>query len=133
MTVFMLDTDTVSFALRGVGEVGVRIAERRPSELCMSAITLAELRFGASKRRSQKIGRAIDSFLSGVAVLPFDAAAADRFGTVAAALANDGEPIGQMDTLIAAHALSVGATLVTNNARHFSKVAGLKFTNWAGR
>jgi len=130
MTVFMLDTDAVSFALRGAGAVGVRLAERKPSELCMSAITLAELRFGASKRRSQKIARAIDAFVAGVGVLPFDEAAADRFGSLASALAAEGEPIGQMDTLIAAHALSVGATLVTNNQRHFSKVAGLKLVNW---
>jgi tRNA(fMet)-specific endonuclease VapC len=96
----------------------------------MSAVTLAELRFGAAKRGSRKIERAIDSFLGGVDVLPFDAEAAGRFGIVAAAVAGAGVPIGQMDTLIAAHALSVGATLVTNNERHFSKVVGLKLDNW---
>lgn len=130
MTLFMLDTDTVSFALRGVGAVAARVADRRPSELCMSAVTLGELRFGAAKRRSRKIDRAIDAFLQGVDVLPFDGSAADRFGIVASVLASNGVPIGQMDTLIAAHALSVGATLVTNNVRHFSKVAGLKLENW---
>jgi len=130
MTLFMLDTDTVSFALRGVGAVATRLAERKPSELCMSTVTLAELRFGAAKRRSRRIERAIDSFVGGVDVLPFDGAAADRFGIVATALAGGGVPIGQMDTLIAAHALSIGATLVTNNERHFSKVAGLKLDNW---
>lgn len=130
MTLFMLDTDTVSYALRGVGAVATRLSERRPSELCMSAVTLAELRFGAAKRRSREIERAVDAFLRGVDVLPFDAAAADRFGIIAAALAGSGVPIGQMDTLIAAHALSVGATLVTSNERHFSKVAGLALDNW---
>ena len=131
MALFMLDTDTVSFALRGVGAVATRLAEQKRSELCTSAITVAELRFGAHKRASRKIGRAIDAFLSGVDVLPFDAAAAERFGSIAAALSNGGAPIGQMDTLIAAHALSVGATLVTNNERHFSKVSGLRIENWA--
>lgn len=126
----MLDTDTVSFALRGIGAVGAHLARRRPSELCMSAITLAGLRFGAAKRGSKKIERAINAFLVGVDVLPFDGDAAGRFGVVAAALAGAGAPIGQMDTLIAAHALSVGATLVTNNERHFSKVTGLKLDNW---
>lgn len=130
MTRFMLDTDTVSFALRGVGAVAIRLAERKPSELCMSAVTLAELRFGAAKRGSRRIHRAIEAFLTGVEVLPFDEAAAERFGAIAAVLSSDGEPIGQMDTLIAAHALSVSATLVTNNARHFSKVRGLKIENW---
>jgi tRNA(fMet)-specific endonuclease VapC len=131
MAIFMLDTDTVSFALRGVGAVAARLAKHKRSELRLSAITVAELRFGADKRRARKIHQAIDAFLSGVEVLAFDNSAAERFGTIAAALANSGEPIGQMDTLIAGHALAVNATLVTNNLRHFSKVNGLKIENWA--
>jgi tRNA(fMet)-specific endonuclease VapC len=127
----MLDTDTVSYALRGAAVVVETLKAHRRSELCLSSITLGELRFGASKRDSKKIHRAIDAFLSGVDVLPFDVVAADRFGTIAAALSASGEPIGQMDTLMAAHALSLGAVLVTNNARRFSKVRGLKLENWA--
>lgn len=130
MALFMLDTDTVSFALRGFGDVAARLSEQKRSELCLSAVTVAELRFGANKRGSRKIHRAIDSFLSGVEVLAFDNAAAESFGIIAAALASDGHPIGQMDAMIAAHALSVGATLVTNNRRHFSKVDGLEIENW---
>src|SRR5450432_983178 len=131
MALFMLDTDTVRFALRGVGAVAARLAKHKRSELCLSAITVAELRFGADKRRSRKIHQAIDAFLSGVEVLAFDNSAAEKFGAIAAALATAGEPIGQMDTLIAGHALAVRATLVTNNQRHFSKVNGLKIENWA--
>jgi tRNA(fMet)-specific endonuclease VapC len=111
-------------------EPGDQGRERADQELCLSAITVAELRFGADKRNSRRIHRAIDAFLSGVDVLPFDATAAAKFGVVGSALATSGVPIGQMDTLIAAHALSVNATLVTNNERHFSKVAGLKVENW---
>ena len=99
----MLDTDTVSFALRGVGAVAARLAKHKRSELCLSAITVAELRFGADKRRARKIHQAIDAFLSGVDVLAFDNSAAEKFGTIAAALATSGEPIGQMNTLIAGH------------------------------
>src|SRR5258706_11761299 len=131
MALYMLDTDTVSFALRGVGDVAVQLAQHKRSELCLSAITVAELRFGADKRRSRKIHRAIDAFLSGVDVLAFDVSAAERFGAIAAVLAASGGPIGQMDTLIAGHALSVHATLVTNNDRHFSRVTGLRTENWA--
>ncbi|HEY6723823.1 MAG TPA: PIN domain-containing protein [Polyangiaceae bacterium] len=130
MTLFMLDTDTVSFALRGLGQVASRLQSHKRSELCLSAITVAELRFGADKRKSRRIHRVIDAFLAGIDVLAFDAAAAAKFGVVGAALATSGLPIGQMDTLIAAHALSVTATLVTNNEKHFSKVAGLKIENW---
>jgi tRNA(fMet)-specific endonuclease VapC len=131
MAFYMLDTDTVSFAMRGIGQVATRLARCKRSELCLSALTVAELRFGATRRQSRRIHHAIDAFLSGVDVLPFDQLAADRFGIIAAALANDGTPIGHMDTLIAAHALSAGATLVTNNNRHFSKVSGLRLENWA--
>ena len=131
MTLFMLDTDTVSYALRGTPVVVEKLIAHRRADLCLSSVTLAELRFGANKRDSKKIHRAIDAFLTGVDVLPFDVAAADRFGAIAATLSESGEPIGQMDTLIAAHALALGAVLVTNNQRHFSKVRGLKLENWA--
>jgi tRNA(fMet)-specific endonuclease VapC len=127
---YMLDTDTVSFALRGVGEVSARLLERTPSELCMSAITMAELRFGADKRRSKKLHGLIDCFAATIAVVPFDQEAAVRFGLVAVALARQGTPIGNYDTLIAAHALALDLALVTNNAKHFKRVDGLRTENW---
>ena len=131
MTLYMLDTDTVSYALRGTPGIIEKLKAHRRADLCLSSITVAELRFGANKRNSKKIHRAIDAFLTGVDVLPFEIAAADRFGAIAADLFESGEPIGQMDTLIAAHALALGAILVTNNQKHFSKVRALKLENWA--
>jgi tRNA(fMet)-specific endonuclease VapC len=130
MPQYMLDTDTVSFALRGHGRVAARILEHGPSELAISSLTLAELRFGAEARRSRKLHRLISTFVESVEVLVFDQRAADRFGTVAASLARRGEPIGTFDTLMAAHALSLGLTFVTNNAQHFGRVVGLKTENW---
>ncbi len=130
MPELMLDTDTVSWALRGQGAVATRLLEHRPSQLCISSITLAELRFGADAKRSRKLHGLIDTFMQSVAVMPFDVAAAGRFGPVASALARRGEPIGTFDTLIAAHALSLGLTFVTNNVKHFQRVAGLKTANW---
>jgi tRNA(fMet)-specific endonuclease VapC len=97
---------------------------------CISAITLAELNFGAQAKRSQKIRNAIRRFTSDIAVVPFDEASAGRFGVVAAALATRGQPIGLYDTLVAAQALSLGLTVVTNNTRHFSRVPGLVVENW---
>ena len=126
----MLDTDAVSFALRGKGRVGTRLLEHRPSDICISSITVAELRFGAETRRSRKLHDLISAFVASVAVLPLDQRAADRFAAVAVSLARRGEPISTFDTLIAAHALSLGLTLVTNNTRHFERVAGLKIENW---
>lgn len=126
----MLDTDSVSFALRGVGQVGAKILEHRPSELCISSITLAELRYGANRRGSAKLHEIIDAFTGNIVVLPFDDTAADQFGIIAAELGRRGTPIGEFDVLIAAHALAVDATLVTNNTKHFSRVAELVLENW---
>ena len=130
MAEYMLDTDTVSFALRGQGRVAARVLEHRPSQLCISSITLAELRFGADTGRSQRLHRLITTFIESVEVVGFDGRAADHFGTVATALARRGAPIGTFDTLMAAHALSLGLTFVTNNTQHFGRVAGLKTENW---
>ena len=126
----MLDTDTVSFALRGVGGVAQRLLEIEPSRVCISSLTLAELRFGAERRGSRRLHRLISDFTSALLVAPFDAKAADRFGQIGALLADEGTPIGQLDTLIAAHALVLGVTLVSNNARHFGRVRGLRTESW---
>lgn len=126
----MLDTDSVSFALRGQGNVGARILERRPSELCLSSITVAELRYGAARRGSARLHELIDAFVTNVAVLPFDETCAVHFGTLAAQLAARGTPIGDFDVLIAAHAMAVDATLVTNNTKHFARVRELTVENW---
>ena len=127
---YMLDTDTVSFALRGHGRVGSRLLEHRPSQLCMSSITLAELRFGAEARRSRKLQNLINTMAESILVVPFDQPAADHFATVAVSLARRGVPIGTFDTLIAAHARSLGLIIVTNNTKHFGRVVGLKTENW---
>jgi tRNA(fMet)-specific endonuclease VapC len=127
---YMLDTDTVSFALRGEGEVGKRLLEHRPSQLCISAMTLAELRYGAERRKSAKISAAIDTFVGNIAAVPFDDASAMEYGRLAGAFAAKGSPIGEFDVLIAAHAISLDLTLITNNLRHFMRVPGLRTENW---
>jgi len=128
---FLLDTDIVSFALRGHPRVAARLLAQSPSTIHVSAISLAELRYGAARIDSPGIHKTIDTFMRSVIVLPFDQAAADRFGTVACALARRGSPIGEFDTLIAAHALAARLTLVTNNTRHFTRVPGLRLEDWA--
>lgn len=128
---YLLDTDSVSFALRGQGNVATHIRARRPSELCISAITLAELRYGAERKGSRKLHGLIDVFASAVEVAPFDEAAALEFGRIGSVLAERrGTPIGEFDVLIAAHAVALRRALVTNNVRHFSKVPGLTVENW---
>jgi tRNA(fMet)-specific endonuclease VapC len=127
----MLDTDSVSFALRGYGQVAAKIIEHRPSELCISAITLAELEYGAARRKSARLHRLIDAFSSNVAVMEFDEACAVQFGHLASKLAERGTPIGEFDALIASHAITLEATLVTNNVKHFGRVQGLRVENWS--
>jgi tRNA(fMet)-specific endonuclease VapC len=126
----MLDTDTVSFALRDQGQVNARIRENRPSLLCVSAISVAELRFGADHRKSNAIHAKIDDFLGDLEIVPFDAICARHFGAIGSALAAQGTPIGDFDVMIAATALAVQATLVTNNVKHFARVRGLRVENW---
>jgi tRNA(fMet)-specific endonuclease VapC len=126
----MLDTDIVSFALRDQGQVNARIRENHPSTLCVSAITVAELRFGADHRKSSSIHAKIDVFLRDLEIVPFDEICAAHFGTIGGALAEQGTPIGDFDVLIAATAIAVQATLVTNNVKHFTRVRGLRVENW---
>ncbi len=127
---FLLDTNTVSFAIRGFGQVGDRLLAYRPSEIGVSAITVAELRFGAHKRGSRKLHRLIDTFLASVVEVPFDSRAADRYGKIAAELQNRGQTIEMADAMIAAHALELGVAVVTNNVRHFSRIDGLDVVDW---
>ena len=129
MPEYMLDTDTVSFALRGHGRVADRLLQRRPSQLCISSIALAELR-SAPDSTLRELHRLISTFVESVGVIAFDQRAADRFAAVATSLARRGSPIGAFDTLMAAHAMSLGVTLVTNNTHHFARVAGLNTENW---
>ncbi len=125
MPQYMLDTATVSFALRGQGRVAARLLEHRPSQLCISSITLAELRFGAEARRSRKLHGLISTFAEAVAVAPFDQPAADRFAPVAASLARRGEPIGTFDTLMAAEQRQA------LRARRGAQDRKLGLTSWA--
>lgn len=101
-TKFLLDTESVSFALRGQVDVCEWLRERKPSELCISSITLAELRYGAERKGSRKLHILINSFGSSVEVAPFDEAAAAELGRIGSISAARGKPTGEFDILIAA-------------------------------
>ena len=115
------------------GPTASHLSAHKPSEACLSSIALGELRFGADKRRSKRLHKMIDTFTATIDALAFDGAAAAMFGRVRASLESKGTPIGALDTLIAAHALALDLTLVTNNTKHFSRVHGLRTENWSER
>jgi tRNA(fMet)-specific endonuclease VapC len=93
-------------------------------------VVAAELAYGVAKSGSTRNRQALDLFLAPLAVLPFDEAALWTYGDLRADLERKGTPIGSLDTLIAAHALSLQATLVTNNIREFERGPGLLLDNW---
>ena len=129
---YLLDTNIVSYWMRGHPEVLRQVRSHAPSELSLSSITLAEILYGIEKSPSRKGERRerIARILSQLQLHPFDEAAARRYATVRARLEESGQPISERDTQIAAVALSRRLTVVTNNAREFGRVAGLAVENW---
>jgi len=122
----MLDTDVASYVIKGSApQVDVRLRALEVSQVCISAVTRGELRFGV-----RRLAASVEKFLSGVETLAWDQDVADRFAEVRAVLEGGGTPIGILDTMIAAHALSVGAVLVTNNSKHFRRVGDLVVEEW---
>jgi len=107
-----------------------RFKEYRIGEIGMSSVVAAELAFGVQKTGSLRNKEALNLFLAPIAILPFDDACVWAYGTVRAQLEKQGQPIGSLDTMIAAHALALDLPLVTNNQKEFSRVSGLRLENW---
>lgn len=130
----LLDTNTCIYLIkRRPPEVLRRFEDYAVGDIGVSSVTAAELYFGAQKsHRPAQNGRALTQFLLPLTVAGFDDNAASAYGHVRAALERAGTPIGPLDTLIAAHALGLGVTLVTNNVREFARVPDLKVENWVG-
>ena len=131
MTLYLLDTNAVSAALKGNAALDRRLQDLPAAAWCISAVTRAELRFGVARRpNATRLAQVVDAFLAATRTEAWDAKAADEHGRLRAALAAKGRRIGDFDEMIAAHALALGAILVTDNMRHFSRVSGLKSENW---
>lgn len=131
---YMLDTNTLVYVLNARPQhqaVLERFDEQDPRHLCMSSITLAELRFGMEQSRQRgSTKKNLDRVAGALTVAPFEEQAANAYGALRAQLQAAGKPIGPLDTLIAAHALSLGLILVTNNTREFKRVPGLRVEDW---
>lgn len=130
MKLYMLDTNTVSHLIKGHPTVVKRIVDAPMASLCISAITEGELRFGLANRPDAKrLHLAVHEFLLRVDVLPWDSATAENYGVVRADMARQGKVLAPMDLLIATHALSVDAVLVTND-QAFGRVSHLQIEDW---
>jgi tRNA(fMet)-specific endonuclease VapC len=131
VTRYLLDTNTISdFVRHPGGPVADRIRKLGAAAVCTSIIVAAVLRFGVEKRGSRKLAARVAEALGVLEVLPLQAPADAAYGVIRANLEKAGRPIAANDLLIAAHAISLGCTLVTDNERDFSRIRGLSAENW---
>jgi tRNA(fMet)-specific endonuclease VapC len=127
-----LDTNICSYVLRRRPVAMVeRFAGLEKSQVWLSAIVAAELRFGAAKLGSAQFSAAVEAWLAGFDVRAWPVEATRHYADIRASLERSGQPIGGMDLLIAAHAMAEDSALVTNNAREFLRVPGLAVQEWA--
>ena len=128
---YLLDTSTISDLIRNpLGPVMQRIQEVGEACVCTSVVVAAELRFGAQERGSPRLKAQVDAVLGHLDVLPLKAPADVTYARIRATLEQAGQPIGGNDLLIAAHALTLGCTVVTTNVREFARVDDLACENW---
>jgi tRNA(fMet)-specific endonuclease VapC len=129
----LLDTNAFTAIIQGHPAALGAYAKLNPEMVKMSVISLGEIAFGLSRHKLAASKQArIRALLEDVEALPLASAAAGIYGAIKADLLKRGEPIGGNDFWIAAHALALGATLVTANLREFKRVPGLKLENWVG-
>jgi tRNA(fMet)-specific endonuclease VapC len=128
---YLLDTNTVSYAIKGsVPRVRERLRKMPVSDVAISVITEAELRFGVEKYpAATRLKMIVEEFLSIVDIRPWDSAAARQYAILRAIVEREGRPIGNLDIMIAAHAMALGAVLVSGD-RVFRRVKGLMIEDW---
>lgn len=135
MPLYMLDTDTCSYVMKRSNDKVLKRLQKIPvSDVCISVISKSELLFGVEvSPRRQQDELALSAFLGYVEVLDFSDAASSHYAKIRADLKKRGAMIGANDLFIAAHARSLGLTLVTNNTREFGRIPHLSIENWTSR
>jgi len=131
MTGFMLDTDISSYIIKRRPATLVEKFERHGETLNVSVITAAELRFGAEKAGRPKLVELVEAYLDRLAILDWTNDVTRHYARIRSELERSGKPIGNINILIASHAVSQGMTVVTNNLKHFSNVPGLNVEVWS--
>jgi tRNA(fMet)-specific endonuclease VapC len=128
--IYMLDTDTISLVVRKHPQVINNLIRHEDDEICISAVTNAELFYGLEKKKSQRLFTEVRSIIGKCTIVDFNASQSELYGRIRVELEKSGAPLGDMDLLIAAAAISTGAILVTHNTKHFSRIKGLKTEDW---
>lgn len=132
-SLYLLDTDTASYVIKGrSAEIEKRLASVPPSMVCVSVMTRAELLYGLKRLPGKHpLQLAVRQFLKIVRTLPWDLEAADWYAEIRHQLVSAGQPIGEIDMMIAAQAMASSCKLITNNTRHYSRIeAPLVIENW---
>lgn len=128
---YLLDTNTLIYFFKGLGNVGRILLAKSPKDIAIPSIVLYELEVGIAKSSNpKKRKKQLASFVSSIAVLPFTSKEAAVSGALRAKLENQGVPIGPLDNLIAGVALCANAVLVTHNTREFGRIEGLNIEDW---
>ena len=128
---YLLDTNTVAFHIRASSpRLQKRLRATPAAGVALSVITEMEIRYGLARNPGLRIAPLVEAFLGGMTILPLSSVVAPIYGRIRSGLDALGKPIGPLDLMIAAHALSEGATLITNNLREFRRVAGLSCEDW---
>ena len=128
--IYMLDTDTVSQVIKKHPPVIKKLISHEDDEICISAITNAELFYGLEKKNSQRLFNEVRSIIGKCTIINFDASQSELYGKIRVELEKSGTPLGDMDLLIASAAMATGAILVSHNKKHFSRIKGLKVEDW---
>ena len=127
---YLLDTNTVSYAIRGVPLVVERLRKLQLSDIVLSSVTEAELRYGLEKRGSARLAKIVNDFIQPLEVLAFDSQCACVYAKIVAELEKNGFSIDTADAMIAPCCIRNKLILVTSNVKHFEKIIKLKLENW---
>lgn len=129
---YMLDTNICIYLMNGKDDkLAMKFNKNNPNDLCISNITYSELMYGVEKSKNRELNfYRLLLFLSEINILNYDFNASEEYGRIRFLLEKKGNIIGSNDLFIAAHAKSLGLTLITNNEKEFSRVNGLKVENW---
>jgi tRNA(fMet)-specific endonuclease VapC len=128
---YLLDTNILSDLVRNPrGRVAEQIARVGDAQVCTSIVVAAELRYGVLKKGSERLHTQLETILDALDVLPFEAPADREYARIRVRLERNGNPIGANDLLIAAQALALGHTIITDNEREFSRILDLALENW---